>query len=177
MKAEIKNSNKFIYKYIINKKEQVDINQFESLIIGHINWIFKEESITNRINFYVISSEETIDKNIYKVYIELGLHIKKELLEKYLMESNPEMGIISSSQLTTKKWSIIDQLIKNGNFKSNPNLMIDEKGKRLSFKKHTILLIFNKIPLDEIYKILMNIYSEEFNFIFKNLSKEKYILK
>lgn len=92
------------------------------------------------------------------------------------MESNYEMGIISSSELIVKKWPIIDELIKKSDFKSNPNLIIDNKGKRLSFKKHVALLIFNKIPIDEIYRILMHIYSEEFHFIFKGWSKEKYTI-
>lgn len=93
------------------------------------------------------------------------------------MESNPEMGITSSSELIIKKWSIIDELIKKGDFKSNPNLIIDNKGKRVSFKKHAALLIFNKIPLDEINRILRHIYPEEFHFIFKGWSKEKIYFK
>lgn len=176
-KKEIKVSNKFIYKYTINKSENINIDQFESLITDRINWVFKEESIRNRIDFYVISFEEIGDKILYKAYIELGLDIKKELLEKYFMESNFEMGIISSSELIIKKWPIIDELIKKGDFKSNPNLIIDNKGKRLSFKKHVILLLFNQIPLDEINRILRNIYPEEFSFIFKGWGKEKYTVK
>lgn len=174
---EIKLNNKFIYKYIINKSENINIDQFESLITGYITWVFKEEKIINSIDFYVISSEETFDKNIYKVFIQLGLDIKKELLEKYFMESNIDRGLISSSELIVKKWPIIDELIKEGNFKSKPNLIIDNKGNRLPFKKHVALLIYQKTPLDEIYKNLMNIYSEEFSFIFKGWGKEKYTLK
>lgn len=102
-KKEIKISNKFIYKYTINKLENIDIDQFESLIIGRINWVFKEENIRNRVDFYVISFEEIGDKFLYTAYIELGLDIKKELLEKYFMESNSKMGIISSSELIIKK--------------------------------------------------------------------------
>jgi len=176
-KKEIKISNKFIYKYTINKLENINMDQFESLIIDRINWVFKEENIRNRIDFYVISFEEIGEKFLYKAYIELGLDIKKELLEKYFMESNSKMGIISSSELIVKKWPIIDELIKKDDFKSNPNLIIDNKGKRLSFKKHVALLIFNKVPSDEIYRILMHIYPEEFHFIFKGWSKEKYTVK
>ncbi len=176
-KKELKINNKFIYKYTINKSENVNIDQFESLIIDRINWVFKEENIPNSIDFYVISFEEIGNKFLYTAYIELNLDIKKELLKKYFMESNSKMGITSSSELIIKKWPVIDELIKKGDFKSNPNLIIDNKGKRVSFKKHAALLIFNKVPLNEIYRILIHIYPEEFHFIFKDWSKKKYILK